>query len=516
MTLDDLTGAEYLEQLAAALKRLEGRVETLDRVRLEELLGGPAGSRAGGIGMPEMRAGASDIDRTLGNVLPFYGQTNLLRDPSLEQFEDVSDILTTENTWGAWRAKYVLDAGSAPANKTIGRHFFRGSDYDPFNSDIVQLSLQSLASGTSTWYVYPATGFVADASVATLPYLVASVRVGDFGLTLNTLTNITSITVTLQIIDASDNVEAESQALDFKAMVGRRPEIQQLVAAFTPGAETYRWRLKVVLVASGTGGAVRVKFGEPMLHYAYSPDPTPFSPVIGRWVPDALERTTVKGGSAPIIETSLDASGSDLFLVWGDGTMEWADGAGGAIDARIRRGSSGGLVLKPGAAAFPTGPATNDVFYRTDIGMWFFYDGTRWMCTCLHDLPLTRPDFTALSATAADYSRVYAPHLHGGSDIMVVSFWSKAHIASGGTALGASHKWVGTLNKFVAGATSVAIATLNVDSGSSNNYRSFTTAANDIMNGGTERFIYTSTWTKTGTPGNLQPYDGFSYRVIAT
>jgi hypothetical protein len=34
--------------------------------------------------------------------------------------------------------------------------------------------------------------------------------------------------------------------------------------------------------------------------------------------------------------------------------------------------------LDTGGTAFPTNPATNDLFYRTDWGWWFTYDGTRW------------------------------------------------------------------------------------------------------------------------------------------
>lgn len=33
----------------------------------------------------------------------------------------------------------------------------------------------------------------------------------------------------------------------------------------------------------------------------------------------------------------------------------------------------------PSGAAFPTSPATNDFFHRTDRGITYYYDGTRWV-----------------------------------------------------------------------------------------------------------------------------------------
>ena len=36
-------------------------------------------------------------------------------------------------------------------------------------------------------------------------------------------------------------------------------------------------------------------------------------------------------------------------------------------------------VLAVGGTAFPSGPATNALFYRTDLDWWCFYDGTRWL-----------------------------------------------------------------------------------------------------------------------------------------
>lgn len=169
----------------------------------------------------------------------------------------------------------------------------------------------------------------------------------------------------------------------------------------------------------------------------------------------------------------------------------------------------------PSGTSFPGSPTTNDLFYRTDLDILFVYDGTRWLCTCPHVTPLIRPDYTALSATTATYARTNVPDPLGGSDIYVTSFFGDVNISGGGTALGASHKWVGTLDKRDAAGSITSIGTINIDSGSSNTNRKFSTTVNALLTYGSY-FTMADSWTKTGTPGNVSPYMSFAYRIVAT
>jgi len=457
MTLDDeLTQAEYLEQLARAVKAMDSRIGVFEREKLEALLGEPGGVRVGSPGIPVMSLGASDIDRTLGNVAPFFGQTNRLKDPALEHFGLVNPIALTANTNGLWRALYILNSGTAPTTRTLNLSKSRFANDTSLNSGTGLLELSGFASGSTTYHVYPSTTST-EVDVVTLPFLVAAVRVGDFGVLSSTLTNITSISVSVEIIDSSDgSTLAESPILDFKALVGRRPALDQLIAAYggTTGT-TFRWRLKVVVVASGAGGTVRIYFGEPQLHYAYSPDANPFAPQLGRWNPQ------------PDTDTS-----------------------------------------------FPAGPLPNDLFYRTDLDMLFFFDGTQWLCTCPHTAQLTqiRTIPAPLTATQTAARECGKPSLQGGSDLWIESLLVTFFI-TGGTALGASHKWVGTLNKVNSANANTVIATTNIDSGASDTYRTIETAI-DALYG--SFFAMRSDWTKTGTPGSLTWMEEVSYRIVAT
>lgn len=346
---DSLGQAEYLEELAASIKRIEQRLQPLELDRLEALLGAPGSlSRAGAIDdMPAMVAGASETDRTLGNTQPYYGQTNLLLDPTFEQIEDVSPIGTSENTYSAWRAKYVLNSGTAPTTRAWELTLGRTDDHNPFNSCVGRVRLTSFATGNTTFYVYPGVAFVADADSDALPYLVAGVRIGDFGSSVNVLTNITSITATIQILNGAGSVVAESPDLDYKALIGRRPEQQQIIASYLAGNDTYTWRVKIIVVATGSGGTVRFNMGEPQLHYAYSPDAAPFSPQTARHFPVAVlwpSVTSVSPG-AFIVTKRIGQTTYDLFAVRGDGTIQWGDGAGGGLDMEIARSAVGGLRI---------------------------------------------------------------------------------------------------------------------------------------------------------------------------
>lgn len=299
---DDLTQAEYLEQLARELASVKSELAGMRRERLEELLGSDLRHRGGAPGLPSMALGASDIDRTLGNIQPYYGQTNLLPDPGMDDMQEVLTIGTTANTTGQWRVKYVLGSGTVPATRILTTGARRGvvEDRNPLNSTVGLLNLYSFASNTTTWYIYPSVDFEQDTDTLKLPYLVASVRLGHWGDIIVGLAP-TSVTVTLQITNSSETVLAESPALDFNALVERRPEVQQLVASVAnPGDGLYRWRLKVVSVHPGSETGVQVRFGEALFHYAHSPDPAPYSPQLARWAPNEFPEyspTVVNGGT---------------------------------------------------------------------------------------------------------------------------------------------------------------------------------------------------------------------------
>jgi hypothetical protein len=102
-----------------------------------------------------------------------------------------------------------------------------------------------------------------------------------------------------------------------------------------------------------------------------------------------------------------------------------------------------------------------------------------------------------------------------GSDIWFDSHKVTFQVAGGGTALSASHKWVGGCNSLSSAAASTLLAAPSIASGASSAYREIVTAIGALMNNGTAKFLITTTWTKTGTPGTLITYEAITYRHVA-
>lgn len=194
----------------------------------------------------------------------------------------------------------------------------------------------------------------------------------------------------------------------------------------------------------------------------------------------------------------------------------------GAVNASSTLGVTGKATflsaIQHGGTAFPT-PATNDHFYRTDLSLWFHYDGTRWLSDDLFVLPLMDRSTSGaatiggLTATTPAALRVGVPYPGGGSDIYIVDHILRFFVVAG-TALGASHKWVGLFAKVDTTNTETTIVTDTIDSGSVSVWRSQVDSVNALL--GSTSFALNSSWTKTGTPGNLILQAMFTYRIVAT
>lgn len=168
-----------------------------------------------------------------------------------------------------------------------------------------------------------------------------------------------------------------------------------------------------------------------------------------------------------------------------------------------------------GDTSFPASPSSGYLFYRTDLKMWFVYDGTRWVCTCPHTQDFTVFDTQpALPLTASANTRwgVSFP-IFRGLDILVENQQVFFLVESGGTALGASHKWVGSI---FTRPNTVALGTIDIDSGSSNAYRQVSDATDTVVDLTSGDVGLTLGWTKTGTPGALKFSASVDYRFIAT
>ena len=234
----------------------------------------------------------------------------------------------------------------------------------------------------------------------------------------------------------------------------------------------------------------------------------------GRWPMYGSRRLTPSAGSHTYSIRITTSSGTGTILA-GTG------GVGTEAPAFMRITEVVGAGVSPNnigaGTAFPGSPATSQRFFRTDLGLEFYYDGTRWLSTHLFTQILRNTTasgdhpFSATTGAMAQAGPV--PSLQGGSDIWVVRHICEFHI-NGGTALSGSHKWVGTFRKNDSAGTETTVTTINITSGSVSVWRVIDTAIGALL--GTTFFRWGSTWTKTGTPGNLTVHEEVTYRIVAT
>ena len=163
-------------------------------------------------------------------------------------------------------------------------------------------------------------------------------------------------------------------------------------------------------------------------------------------------------------------------------------------------------------------PATGTRFYRDDLNMWFVYDGSRWVSETIFywQIPLSGSSASAaVSATTGSFQRFMRPPTPGGNQFWMEEAECMFFVNSGGSALSASHKWVGTMYKADASNTRTLVATFTIDSGASSTWRVSRPTIDDLFDPDTY-FEFSVDWTKTGTPGSLVPHITLAYRVVST
>jgi hypothetical protein len=215
--------------------------------------------------------------------------------------------------------------------------------------------------------------------------------------------------------------------------------------------------------------------------------------------------------SSGIPATIFDAAGDIIVASAADTAARLAKGAAGGALSIINA-----AVAWNSGTSFPGSVVTGDRYWRTDLAMEFYYDGTRWVTTQLFTLPVEPWNIalgTGVAATQSGSRRASVPPLLGGSDIWLISSTINFYI-NAGTALDGSHNWVGTFVKADSAGSETTVATHTINSGASSAFRLQTVAIGALL--GTSSFIFSDNWTKTGTPGNNIYWHDFSYRIVAT
>jgi hypothetical protein len=239
------------------------------------------------------------------------------------------------------------------------------------------------------------------------------------------------------------------------------------------------------------------------------------------WTPGFLGPQVIldKGGFA------VDASKGGFFRLAGSSHVPgdrnvvelYQKGLRFANDTEISSPATGVIAinnvpLSAAGTAFPVSPATNDRFFRTDLSMEFFWNGTRWLSTTLFERELRNTE--AGAGRAQPYAATQGSAMRGGlpnSSLWLERVVIPFIVSSGGTALSGSHKWD---VDFLLDPSATTVGTTTINSGASNTWREANTAIGVVV--AATDFEVSMTITKTGTPGDLRVFPQFMYRRIAT
>lgn len=205
--------------------------------------------------------------------------------------------------------------------------------------------------------------------------------------------------------------------------------------------------------------------------------------------------------SAPTTPASgfwrLYAKATGLFMV---------DDAGGETGP-FSTGAGSGI---PKGTAFPGSPSADDLFYRTDRNIIYFYDGTRWLCICPHDM-----SFTTRTAVGSGYSATAtvanAPTMGSAGNMYVEDLIVMA-FANGG-AFDASNRWAMVISTRDAANTNTDIGTVNMNSQTSATWKEWAAAVDAVVDGSTQ-LGFNLAANKTGSPGALIFGVRVTYRLV--
>lgn len=309
------------------------------------------------------------VSDSLGNVDATAGSTNEVRNPAFEDFDAIGTTIATSLTTVAheWRARYVVNSGAVSQPPKINQAEARGTSTFGANSAVIGVNLPygNPASDTETT-LESVTAFYANA----LPYLVA-------GLTLVQMTNLAStatlLTARIEIV-ADSSGAVVGQSIDWDLLDGIPATGIRMVGAFrnmAPGTDAYRWRLRIREVRSAVvgGSPTRITFAQPQAVQSFTPDPVPYAPLLGQWIPSYIEGY----GDPTDLEPELRVGSPSTMIGPTPPAIQFGAGAGLGYDVRIRRTGLRELTVDDPTAAlndpavkvsgpvFARGPATMDL-----------------------------------------------------------------------------------------------------------------------------------------------------------
>lgn len=209
---------------------------------------------------------------------------------------------------------------------------------------------------------------------------------------------------------------------------------------------------------------------------------------------DKLDRRTGAVPSTKNRAESLDEVASDI------------NGIGGLVAAEgvLTRKADGSLEWGAGAAN-PANPTAGQTFFRTDLGLWIYYDGTQWLTT---ETFWSGPISAVLQAAniTLTYHRVRADYAH-----YVTRRCLTTNVGPTNDGTNYWHVYNFAINPTLAAATSLGTVNTDADTASANTNHDLALTVTPANYGG-----FYIQLEKHNSPSAITLYASFYYKLIIT
>jgi hypothetical protein len=214
------------------------------------------------------------------------------------------------------------------------------------------------------------------------------------------------------------------------------------------------------------------------------------------------------------VESAVSGAGAGGSVatdaIW-DAAGDLVVGTGANTAARLAIGNPGGALSRFSGAvgwnagtSFPGSPAAGDRYWRTDLGMECFYDGTRWLTSTKYVQPF---------AYKTNQSAAWDDRITLGAGSVYV--YTLDAVMYAGSLSGSAYWTIDLYTKLVNDSTSASLGQVSIQSGTSSNWLVRSANVNAVIDLATNPVLQ-ATSGKVGAPGNLTSVVSVVYRRIVT
>lgn len=230
---------------------------------------------------------------------------------------------------------------------------------------------------------------------------------------------------------------------------------------------------------------------------------------------DGADATLVQPSSWNADHTITGLTTVATDAIW-DAAGDLAVGSGADTASRLAIGAAGGALSVINSAvawnsgtSFPANKATGDRFWRTDLGLECYYDGTRWLTTNVYRIDMSVADVLHNTTTAAVFLR--ATTADTTYDRWLVSYECTTYVNATNNG---SNYYSFDLRKATAAGSYSSIATFNTSGDTVSNQTPHAAALGALL-GNTNLWLDINV-AKTGNPGGLRVVCAVFYRLVIT